>query len=171
MVKLLFVCTGNICRSSTAHGILRHRLAAAGLADQVAVASAGTHGYHRGEPPDPRAIATARRFGVDISDLRAQRVSASDLDRFDRIVVMAEEHRRALLGLRPGAPAARIDRLLDVAGLAQDVPDPYYDDDSFLPVYRLIDQGIEALLTRLRQDLGQDLAQDPASAVSGSSGS
>jgi protein-tyrosine phosphatase len=149
LVKLLFVCTGNICRSPIAEGIFRHRVRAAGLEREISFDSAGIHGFHRGEPPDRRAIATARQFGVEIGDLRARAVAAPDLDRYDIIAVMERAHRRQLLALRSAPPSAEIRLLLG----EQDVPDPYYDDALFMPVYRLIEQGVDALFDQVAQKL------------------
>jgi len=153
LVKLLFVCTGNICRSPTAHGILRARIRAAGLEAHVACDSAGTHGYHVGDPPDPRSIATARQFGVEIGDLRARKVRAADLDEFDIIAVAEKAHRRALLALRATPPRAVIRLLPSWLGETGEVPDPYYDDRSFAPVYRLIERSVDALFAEVKASL------------------
>lgn len=112
--------------------------------------SAGTQGYHVGKPPDSRAIAMARRHGVDISDLRARKVVAADLDEFDVIAVMEEAHRRHLLSLRGAPPRAEIRLLPSFFGLENEVPDPYYDDRSFLSVYRLIERGVDAMFAEIR---------------------
>jgi protein-tyrosine phosphatase len=149
LVKLLFVCTGNICRSPTAHGLMRARVEAAGLSRQIQCDSAGTHGYHQGEPPDSRSIATARQFGVEIGDLRARKTVPADLDEFDVIAVMEEGHRRHLLSLRAAAPRAEIRLLPSFFGLESEVPDPYYDDKSFLSVYRLIERGVDAMFAEI----------------------
>jgi protein-tyrosine phosphatase len=153
VVKLLFVCTGNICRSPTADGIMRARIREAGLTDSVFSDSAGTHGYHIGDPPDPRSIATARRFGVEIGDLRARQAVAADLDAFDVIAVMENAHRRHLLGLRPTPPRAEIRLLPSWLGEPGEVPDPYYDDRSFEGVYRLIERSVDALFAELTAGL------------------
>jgi len=149
MVKLLFICAGNICRSPTAEGIFRHRVRAAGLEQQIHSDSAGLHGFHRGEPPDRRAIAAAQKHGIEIGDLRARPVTAGDLDRFDIIAVMEQAHRRQLLALRSAPPRAEISLLLG----EREIPDPYYDDHLFLPVYRLIEQGVETLFDRVQKSL------------------
>ena len=149
MVKLLFVCTGNICRSPTADGIMRARIREAGLADRMVCDSAGTHGYHIGDPPDRRSIATARQFGVEIGDLRARKVIPSDLDEFDLIAVMEEAHRRHLLSLQ-AAPRAEIRLLPSFFGEEREVPDPYYDDGSFVAIYRLIERGVDAMFHHVK---------------------
>jgi protein-tyrosine phosphatase len=155
LVKLLFVCTGNICRSPTADGILRARIRAAGLEDRVSCDSAGMHGYHAGEPPDPRSIATARQFGVEIGDLRARRVVPADLDAFDIVAVMENAHLRGLQSLRPSPqkPRAEIRLLPSWLGESGEVPDPYYDDRSFVPVYRLIERSVDALFAEVTAGL------------------
>jgi protein-tyrosine phosphatase len=153
VVKLLFVCTGNICRSPTADGIMRARIRDAGLADRIVCDSAGTHGYHAGDPPDPRSIATARRFGVEIGDLRARKVIPSDLDDFDFIAVMEDAHRRHLLSLRSTPPRAEIRLLPSYFGDGREVPDPYYDDGSFVAVYRLIERGVEGMFDHVKSRL------------------
>jgi protein-tyrosine phosphatase len=149
LVKLLFVYTGNICRSPTAHGLMRARIESAGLTERIQCDSAGTHGYHQGEPPDRRSIATARQFGIEIDDLRARKAVPADLDEFDIIAVMEEAHRRHLLGLRSAPPRAEIRLLPSFFGLENEVPDPYYDDKSFLSVYRLIERGVDAMFAEV----------------------
>ena len=151
MFKLLFICTGNICRSPTAHGIFRHRLRASGLESSIEVDSAGIHGFHQGEAPDRRAIVTAGEFGVDIGDLRARQVRPDDLDQFDIVAVMEQSHRRQLQRLRAAPPRAEVRLLLSWLGRDEDVPDPYYDDRAFIPVYRLIEQGVDALFDEVRR--------------------
>jgi len=89
-VAICFVCLGNICRSPTAEGVMRHQVDAAGLADRIAIDSAGTGDWHVGEPPDTRAQAAARIRGYDLSALRARQVSAADFERFDLLLAMDE---------------------------------------------------------------------------------
>jgi protein-tyrosine phosphatase len=86
--KILMVCMGNICRSPTAEGVLRAKLAQAGLSKRVLVDSAGTHNYHPGNPPDERSQAHALRRGYNLSALRARQVCAEDYDHFDLILAM-----------------------------------------------------------------------------------
>lgn len=148
-VNVLFVCTGNICRSPTAEGVFRHRAAAAGLA--VRTDSAGTHGYHVGEPPDGRTIACAQRHGVDLSAQRARKFNAADFGAFDLIIAMDRSHLRAIQAMDPGG-AAEIALFMRYAGAdGVDVPDPYYGgDDGFERVYRMIETGVDGLIASLR---------------------
>src|SRR3546814_735035 len=113
MVRILFVCTGNICRSPTAEGVFRHLVAEAGLADRIATDSVGTHDYHVGEAPDPRAIEAAARRGVDICDLRARKLHRRDLDDFDLILVMDGGHRRLVAAQAPPPARGKIHLFLD----------------------------------------------------------
>ena len=92
--SVLFVCTGNICRSPTAEGILRRRVEELGL--EVVVDSAGTHGYHVGDAPDPRSVRAAAKRGYDISKLKGRKLSAEDFERFDFVVALDNEHMRLM---------------------------------------------------------------------------
>jgi len=129
-VSILFVCLGNICRSPLAEGAFRAEAARRGL--DVEVDSAGTGGWHQGEPPDPRAIAAAKRNGVDLSGQRARKVTRADFDRFDHILALDGENLAELERLRPVDSRARLSLLLDhVPGReGQAVADPYYGGDS-----------------------------------------
>jgi protein-tyrosine phosphatase len=148
--SILFVCTGNICRSPLAEGIVRAASQRHGLALQLD--SAGTHDYHVGEPPDPRARALARRLGTPIDDLRARRLRDDDFDRFDLILVADRGHLGALRRRRPAAARAEVALLAEWCGEAEgcEVPDPYYGDDAaFEQVYRLLERCTDGLLRRL----------------------
>lgn len=128
--SILFVCLGNICRSPLADGALRHRLRELDLG--WTVDSAGTGGWHRGDPPDPRAIAVARANGVDISGLRGRQVSAADFDRFDFILAMDHDNLAGLRRIAPIDSPAELSLALDlVPGReGQAVADPYYGDEA-----------------------------------------
>ncbi len=153
MIRVLFVCLGNICRSPLAEGVFTDLVAKAGLDERIAADSAGTGGWHVGEPPDPRSTEVARRHGVDISLQRARRVDPRDFERFDYVVAMDASNLDHLRRLPQGR--ARLMRLLDgVPELrVRDVPDPYYDgDDGFEHVYQLVSRGCALLLDRVRRD-------------------
>lgn len=156
MIKILFVCTGNICRSPTAEGVFRALVAAEGLAGHVATDSAGTHAYHVGEPPDGRSTAAALRRGIDLSDLRARKVRASDYGEFDLVLAMDRGHADILRRQCPADLADRVKLFLDFApdlGM-QDVPDPYYGGgDGFERVLDMIEAGSAGLLAHIRRDL------------------
>jgi len=153
MIKVLFVCTGNICRSPTAEGVFRQKVAAAGLAGAIATDSAGLEGYHVGEPPDPRSIATAAGRGYRIGDLRARRVRTADFREFDLILAMDDGHFRSLLRMAPPDRRDRVRRFLSFAPeLGQrDVPDPYYGEGPhFEEVLDLVEAGSGGLLAAIR---------------------
>jgi protein-tyrosine phosphatase len=153
-VKVLFVCTGNICRSPTAEGVMRAHLAATGLDDRVQVDSAGTHGYHVGEPPDPRSVATARRHGVELGGLRARKLAVEDFQRFDYLIALDQGHEEHLRDLCPRALSDRVRLLMDFApGEARrDVPDPYYTTDGFDEVFQMIDRAVRGLVDHIRRE-------------------
>ena len=112
-VSVLFVCMGNICRSPTAHGVFRQQVAAAGLSDQIVIDSAGTHGYHIGNPPDARATATALQRGIEMGDLRARQVNTSDFTQFDYILAMDIDNLRLLRASCSGEEEHRLSLMLD----------------------------------------------------------
>jgi len=155
MVKVLFVCTGNICRSPTAEGVFRHMVREAGLQDRIGTDSAGTHGYHIGEPPDDRSCAAARGRGYPIDDLRARQVSARDFDRFDLVLAMDRGHLSLLSRIVPPGQGGRLKLFLDYAPETRthDVPDPYYGGaDGFSRVLDLIEAGSRGLLEAILRE-------------------
>ena len=128
MINILFVCMGNICRSPSAEGFFTRALKDSAFRDQIAVDSAGTHGYHVGYEPDSRAIDTAQSFGVDIGHLRARKVSVEDFQRFDLIVAMDRSNLEDLQAMQPEDSKARLVSMMDYHPERQprEVPDPYY---------------------------------------------
>jgi protein-tyrosine phosphatase len=145
-VRILFVCLGNICRSPTAEGVMRHLLAQRGLAGEVEVASAGTGSWHVGSPPDARSAEAARRRGIVLAGA-AQQVRPADFGAYDLLVAMDRSNERDLLAAAPDAAArAKVRLLLDGA----DVPDPYYGGErGFDDVLDLVTEGCERLLDDL----------------------
>ena len=152
-VKVLFVCMGNICRSPTAHGVFEALVEAHGLGSRIEVDSAGTHGYHVGTPPDPRAQATARARGVDLSAQRARRFESRDFLEFDYVIGMDRGNLADMLAIKPDNPRARAALMLDFADACDEseVPDPYYGDAGFERVYDLIDRSAQGLLAQIRE--------------------
>ena len=151
-MKLLVVCLGNICRSPMAEGALQARLAASPLAGRVQVDSAGTGGWHAGEPPDRRAIACARGHGVDIAGQRARQLHAADFEVFDWILCADRANVRDVLRIAPAARRDRVALLLDWAGVKAEgeVPDPYTGGpEDFRQVWRLVDSAAQAVVARL----------------------
>jgi protein-tyrosine phosphatase len=154
-LRLLFVCMGNICRSPTAHGVMRHKVRTAGLEQAIEVDSAGTHGWHEGNPPDERAIAHARRRGYDLSDLRARPLRALDFERADLLLVMDEDNRAAARRIGAAAHHGKL-RLLTEFGLvhrAPEVPDPYYGGAAgFEHVLDLVEDACDGLLSHVARE-------------------
>jgi protein-tyrosine phosphatase len=156
-VAVLFVCMGNICRSPTAEAVLRGQALRRGLADRLRIASAGTHGWHAGQPPDARACAHAARRGYDLAPLRARQVQPGDFDCHDYVLAMDRDNLAHLQALQPpGAVAARVGLLMQHARrhAVDEVPDPYYGPaDGFEHVLDLIEDACEGLLQRITASL------------------
>jgi protein-tyrosine phosphatase len=157
-IRVLMVCTGNICRSPTAEGVLRAKLQAAGLQRHVEVDSAGTHGYHVREAPDPRAQRHAKRRGYDLSGLRARRVVVEDFERFDHVLAMDDDNLAFLRDMTPTGSPAQLALLMEHArqpGLPHEVPDPYYGAaEGFDRVLDLVEDACDGLVDRLREAVG-----------------
>ena len=144
-MRVLFVCTGNICRSPTAEGVLRELSRQQGVA--LHVESCGTHDYHVGEPPDERAQHHARKRGYDLSAQRARHVSREDFERFDLIVAMDRGHLRLLKQLCPSHLHGKLRSFLENA----DVPDPYYGgSEGFERVLDLVEEACRGLLAEIK---------------------
>ncbi len=156
-MKILMVCTGNICRSPTAEGVLRAALERAGLEGRCEVDSAGTHDYHVGDPPDRRAVAHARRRGYDLSSLRARQVADSDFEAFDLILAMDAGHLAQLAARGPDGQRHQLRMFLEFAGgRGADVPDPYYGGaDGFERVLDMAEAAAQGLLDHVRAHLSR----------------
>ena len=158
--RITFVCMGNICRSPTAHGVMRHKVREAGLGGRVEVSSAGTHAYHVGEPPDHRSQHHARRRGYDLSDLRARRLVADDFERSDLVLVMDWDNLALAEELCPADRRPRLKRLTEFSRRFDSpvVPDPYHGGaHAFEQVLDLIEDACDGLLDHLRQGLNRGL--------------
>ena len=153
MIKILFVCLGNICRSPTAEGVFRALVEREGLGDQISVDSAGVGSWHIGQSPDPRATAAAQERGIDLSTQRARQVKAQDFDRYDYVIAMDSENHHALSAL---CPTGQTDRLYTFMQFAPhlgsgDVPDPYYGgENGFEVVLDMIEAASTGLLADIR---------------------
>lgn len=147
------VCLGNICRSPLAHGLLREKVK---NMDGVEVDSAGTAGYHIDEAPDVRMIKTARKHGLNISDLRGRQFSVADFDNFDKIYVMDSSNRNNVLSLaRNQDDIKKVEMILNLSNPGKDlpVPDPYYGgDEGFENVYKLLDEATDRILENLQDE-------------------
>jgi protein-tyrosine phosphatase len=144
-MKVLFVCTGNICRSPTAEGVLRKMSADAGL--EIHVESAGTHDYHVGAAPDDRAQRHAGDRGYDLSAQRARQMTRRDFASFDLIVAMDRGHLRILHDNCPPEHLGKVRMLVN----GHDVPDPYYGGpEGFERVLDMIEAACLGLLEELR---------------------
>ncbi|MHA6129291.1 protein tyrosine phosphatase [Pseudomonas mohnii] len=151
-MRVLFVCLGNICRSPTAEGVLRHKLREAGLADQIEVASAGTGEWHVGQAPDKRSQAAAKLRGYDLSAQRAQQVTRADFATYDLILAMDKSNLRDLESMQPVKGKAELDLFLRryQSGI-DEVPDPYHDSDQgFERVLDLIERASDLLVIELK---------------------
>jgi protein-tyrosine phosphatase len=153
-MKLLFVCLGNICRSPTAEGVFRAVAAREAPDLLIEVDSAGTAGYHIGEPPDLRTRQAATRRGYDLSPLRARMVEPKDFDEFDLILAMDSENLSVLQRRAPAHARERLRLFLEFApdAVVSDVPDPYYGGpNGFEEVLDLVEAATQGLLAHLRQ--------------------
>jgi len=154
-MRLLFVCLGNICRSPTAEGVMRHKLQLAGLAEQVQVDSCGTAAWHVGKAPDPRTRAAAEQRGYRLHDLRARSLQDDDFAHFDLILAMDHDNLQQLQRLCPRGATAELDLFLRRGGLAEhEVPDPYYGGaEGFERVLDMVELACDRLIEQLREGL------------------
>jgi protein-tyrosine phosphatase len=154
--SILFVCMGNICRSPTAHGVFRHKVAAHGLAHCVSVDSAGTHNYHPGSAPDERSQVHAARRGYSLADLRARQIREADFERHDLILAMDWDNLALVQQECPPAHQAKLRRLTEFCERHDSpvVPDPYYGGArGFEHVLDLVEDACDGLLKHVKQQL------------------
>lgn len=158
-VRVLMVCMGNICRSPMAEGMLRQRATERGFAVPVEIDSAGTHSYHEGASPDPRAQAAALRRGIDVSRVRARRVVPGDFERFDLLLAMDDDNYAVLLEQAGDLHQHKVRLLLEFAAsgsagnaLRRNVPDPYYGGTlGFERVLDLVEEAMAGLLDEVER--------------------
>nr|WP_267877746.1 low molecular weight protein-tyrosine-phosphatase [Duganella guangzhouensis] len=150
----MFVCMGNICRSPTAEGVFRHRVEAAGLAERFHIDSAGTHGYHVGEPPDARSMEYAAKRGYDLSAQRSRKVRAEDFAQFDHLLAMDHDNLKLLRAACPPEHRHKLGLMMAHASHSGSavVPDPYYGGaKGFDLVLDYLEDAAEGLLSSLRK--------------------
>ncbi|HLQ25830.1 MAG TPA: low molecular weight protein-tyrosine-phosphatase [Acidiferrobacterales bacterium] len=155
MIKVLFVCLGNICRSPTAEGVFRRLVREQNLAEYILIDSAGTHAYHIGQPPDSRAQAAAGRRGVDIGMLRGRQAAAQDIEEFHYILAMDRENLADLLAICPSGLEHKIKLFLEFAPQRpeKEVPDPYFGGPGgFDRVLDMIEEAAAGLLDDIRKN-------------------
>ena len=164
MIKVLFVCLGNICRSPTAHGVFQHIVDKAGLSEQFFVDSAGTGAWHVGEPPDGRAQQAASERGYDLSTLRARQVNTEDFEIYDYILAMDKANLSDLKAACPALLHGKIHLFLSFSALKEksraalemkgetEVPDPYYGgEQGFSHVLDLAESAGLGLLEHIQE--------------------
>lgn len=153
MTRVLMVCLGNICRSPLAEGILKSKLPS----HSFHIDSAGTGNYHVGEHPDPRSIAIARKYGIDITDQKARQFTQQDFENFDHIFVMdTSNFQNVVKQARDVEDISKVKRILDSLNDEQqvNVPDPYHDtEDGFENVYQMLDKACVVLAQTLSNKL------------------
>ncbi len=148
MASVLFVCLGNICRSPMAEGICRHKLGLHGLEDQVEVDSAGTSGWHEGEPADPRTLEVLSSHGIRVP-LFSRQLRAEDYKRFDLLLAMDHNNLAAMKTRCPTGQEHKLRMMLELTG-GGEVPDPYYGGSGgFERVYQMLDDAMDAWLSQL----------------------
>jgi len=154
MVKVLFVCMGNICRSPTAQGVFENLVQQHALSEQIEIDSAGTHAYHVGEPPDKRAQVTALNRGIDLSPQRARRVQTGDFEYYDYVIAMDSDNLTNLLAICPRGMKGKVTLFMSHQSHfdEEDVPDPYYGASTgFERVLDMVESAADGLLAAIKQ--------------------
>jgi protein-tyrosine phosphatase len=149
-MKILMVCLGNICRSPLAEGILKDKIKKEGLHWEVD--SAGTSGWHSGEKPDTRSIEVAAKYNIDITDQASRKVRSVDYEIFDLIYAMDVQNYNDLISLATEEEKSKIKLILNEIDLAKNknVPDPYWDDNGFEKVFKMLDEACEVIVKKYK---------------------
>ncbi|RWR13600.1 low molecular weight protein-tyrosine-phosphatase [Siminovitchia fortis] len=152
MVKVLFVCLGNICRSPMAEAIMRDLVEKEGLSEKISVDSAGTGSWHIGEPPHKGTVKKLAEYNVSTEGLVARQFSKKDFEEYDYIVGMDESNIRNISRITGQPDDPKVVRLLDLTDAKKDVPDPYYTGD-FQETYDLVSEGCRVLLEKIKKEM------------------
>lgn len=149
--RILFICMGNICRSPLAEGFFRHACEAAGVSADFYIDSAGTGGWHVGDPPDPRSIESAANCDVDISEQRSRKLTLADFEEFDLLLVMDQHNFETVNEIIPNHHSQKLHLMMDYClARMEEIPDPYYGgNDGFKNVCIMVDTASKALLKKL----------------------
>ena len=156
VIRVLFICTANICRSPSAEGMFLQRVAQAGLSDRIKLDSAGTHDFHVGDAPDPRAQQAATRRGYDLSRLRGRQVIRRDCIEFDYVLAMDQMNLKSLKPICPPEHAWKLRLFMEFApnAAALEVPDPYIGtEEDFESMLDMLEAAADGLLAHLREEL------------------
>jgi len=155
MIRILFVCLGNICRSPMAEAVMRHLIEEKGLTDQIKVDSAGTSSYHLGEQPHKGTRTKLKEYGISTSGMKGRQVSSNDFEQFDYIIGMDASNVRNIRKMLGQPDHPKIFRFLDLTPHQKDVPDPYYTGD-FQETYDLVKEGCEVFLNKILSEQNID---------------
>ena len=151
MIKVLFVCLGNICRSPMAQAIFEHQINGTHLTNHFEVFSAGTTDYHIGAPPDPRTLSTLKSHGI-LFEHQAHQVNYSDINNYNYLIAMDHQNFVHLQNMKPISAMLMKMRYFDPLDKNSDVPDPYFgQNDGFETVYRILNRSIEGLILKLKE--------------------
>ena len=155
MIRVVFVCLGNICRSPTAEGVFRHLVEQQGLSEHIAADSSGTSGWHNGEPPDRRSQQSAMARGIDLSGLRSRKARPEDFHKFNYVLAMDSSNFDNLQAMCPPGYEDRLHMFMKFAPEfgRPDIPDPYYED-GFDGVFDMLEAASKRLLAEIRDRHG-----------------